>query len=90
MLNTLATTDYLQCSTPVLSVVRVVFATMALVMGVDFKSWITSSTMVLFVLMKTTFKRMAELAEITSSLCLEFTGNLVIVCVWNMSDNFFS
>ncbi|KAL5517441.1 hypothetical protein EMCRGX_G002984 [Ephydatia muelleri] len=41
---------------------------MALVMGVDFKSWITSSTMVLLVLMKTTFRRMAELAEITSSL----------------------
>eukprot|EP00731_Ephydatia_muelleri_P002744 Em0001g2744a len=56
---------------------------MALVMGVDFKSWITSSTMVLLVLMKTTFRRMAELAEITSSLCLEFTGNHVKL-LWDL------
>ncbi|KAL5491661.1 hypothetical protein EMCRGX_G016993 [Ephydatia muelleri] len=43
-------------------VVRVVFATMA---GLTSRAWTTSSTMVLLVRLKTTFRRVAELAEIT-------------------------
>ena len=54
-------------------VVRVVFATMALGMGVDFKDLV--STMELHAHLRTIFRTVVELAEISNSRCPQFIGS---------------